>query len=155
MQQSSLRRRPSAYELPPAEDLGPIPDPSTYNQPRARNVKYSEQQQPQFGKKLSKQRGGASGIENRDLRKSRIGDKIKKRMSMRYADSTVMPSLPVSLPPAMPVLPEIREKTGGREVLRDDVVLPSRSDREKDEQASRAADVEMLAQENFDPDACE
>lgn len=94
-------------------------------------------------------------MENRDLRKSRIGDKIKKRMSMRYADSTVMPSLPVSLPPAMPVLPEIREKTGGREVLRDDVVLPSRSDREKDEQASRAADVEMLAQENFDPDACE
>ncbi|TFK56343.1 hypothetical protein OE88DRAFT_1649567 [Heliocybe sulcata] len=82
---------------------------------------------------------------SRDARKSRVDDKIKKRMSMRYADISgptdvtnipPMPALPISSRP----LVEEPEEIGARGV---DV---SRED-------ARAAEMKLLDKDDFDPDA--
>lgn len=69
---------------------------------------------------------------NRDARKSRVDDKIKKRMSMRYADADTMPG---GAAPDVPSLP-----TGSRSAqVRDD---------------PRAVDIGILEKDDFDPDTC-
>lgn len=77
---------------------------------------------------------------NRDARKSRVDDRIKKRMSMRYADISGPTDIPAV--PTMP-MPGIREQD---EVVRDRG--PSKED-------PKAADNRMLDTDDFDPDECE
>ena len=80
-------------------------------------------------------------------RKSRVNDKIKKRMSMRYADISGptqlndIPAVP-SLPSA--VRPPSREQD---EVVRDKSTASKETPKE--------ADKKLLDQEEFDADACE
>lgn len=100
--------------------------------------------------KLSKQNSSASA---KDVRKSRVDDRIKKRMSMRYADISgptnasvpPMPTVPMSLRPG--VIGTVKE-----EVQSDDGA--SKKEKEKYEDP-RIADRKMLDKEDFDPDACE
>ena len=99
--------------------------------------------------KLSKQGPGPAP---RDRNKTRIDDKIKKRMSMRYADI----SSPTELTglPAMPSLagmtsPPVRGTMGeGEEDVRDRTGS-------KDEAKVAVNDKKLLSAEDFDPDACE
>jgi len=80
-------------------------------------------------------------------RKSRVNDKIKKRMSMRYADI----SGPTQLNdiPAVPSLPSaVRPQS--REI---DEVVRDRSSVSKE--SPKEADKKLLDQEEFDADACE
>lgn len=97
--------------------------------------------------KLSKQGPGPAP---RDRNKTRIDDKIKKRMSMRYADI----SSPTELTglPAMPSLagmtsPPVRGMMGeGEEDVRDRTGS-------KDEAKVAVNDKKLLSAEDFDPDA--
>lgn len=73
---------------------------------------------------------------NTQARKSRVDDKIKKRMSMRYNDADA----PRYSVPDVPALPGSRNTRGSeRDVVRED---------------PRAVDIDILQQDNFDPDAC-
>jgi len=79
-------------------------------------------------------------------RKSRIDDKIKKRMSMRYADISAPTVLTnVSSVPSLPsgVEPPSREQD---EVVRDRTVAAKESPKD--------ADKKLLDQEDFNPDSC-
>ncbi|KAF8314536.1 hypothetical protein DL93DRAFT_2058184 [Clavulina sp. PMI_390] len=77
-----------------------------------------------------------------DARKSRVGDKIKKRMSMRYADI----SDPVGIPdvPAMPTQEEILDYDNSNAGA--GIRIGAR--------AAITIDKEAMQQERFDPDAC-
>ncbi|KAJ6609351.1 hypothetical protein B0H10DRAFT_2225991 [Mycena sp. CBHHK59/15] len=78
----------------------------------------------------------------RDARKSRVDDKIKKRMSMRYAD---IPT-DLSVPP-IPAMPGVPGGTPGRE--QDEVVMDRTAARED----RGADDTKLLDKDDFDPDA--
>ncbi|KAF9453876.1 hypothetical protein P691DRAFT_718920 [Macrolepiota fuliginosa MF-IS2] len=83
----------------------------------------------------------------RDARKSRVDDKIKKRMSMRYADiSSPTELIPV---PAVPSLPITTSPQRLREPLREDEDLRDRSSRPQD----TTDDKKLLSSEDFDADA--
>ena len=123
------------------------PTPSTAPQPRSQ--------------KLSKTKGN----KDKDARKSRVDDKMKRRMSARYADISDPRDAEV---PDMPDLRDLRRIAGGSggggggggyaAMFYDD---------DEDEGAVGAAggdemggridvlDVRDLEQEEFDPDACE
>lgn len=105
--------------------------------------------------KLSKT-AGPSPAKNKekDARKSRVDDRIKKRMSMRYADISEPTGANVPDMPAMPL--GLRPGIGGG--ARDDGPVPSsasirRDGRERED--PRAAEKRMLDKEDFDADACE
>lgn len=92
-----------------------------------------------------------------DARKSRVGDKIKKRMSMRYADI----SDPVGVP-EVPSLPTRALRSFQRsdviaeeeEILDyDDVVAPG-AGRRIAARTNITIDKEAMQQNGFDPDAC-
>ncbi|KAJ7103196.1 exo84 subunit/exocyst complex component [Mycena belliarum] len=87
---------------------------------------------------------GAATPRTRDARKSRVDDKIKKRMSMRYADISSPSDLNMPPIPAMPGLPS---RTAGRE--QDEVVM----DRTTGRGDRGADDKKLLDQDDFDPDA--
>ncbi|KAF9027139.1 hypothetical protein BDZ89DRAFT_1092282 [Hymenopellis radicata] len=78
-----------------------------------------------------------------DTRKSRVDDRIKKRMSMRYADI----SGPVDVPP-MPPMPTMA--LGG--VQEEEAVYDERSRRE-DPAVTTEDDKKLLDKDDFDPDA--
>ncbi|KIM88914.1 hypothetical protein PILCRDRAFT_3077 [Piloderma croceum F 1598] len=116
-----------------------------------RTRKPSEPQKPlRSPSKLSKQSSSASA---KDARKSRVDDRIKKRMSMRYADISgptnasvpPMPTMPMSLRPG--VIDVVKE-----EVQSDDGASKKEKEKEKYEDP-RIADRKMLDKEDFDPDA--
>jgi hypothetical protein len=73
-----------------------------------------------------------------NARKSTVDDKIKKRMSMRYAD----PAVDLNIP-AVPSLPTTVEQQDEQSSL----VGEERGD-------SLDADKKVLEAEDFDPDAC-
>lgn len=81
----------------------------------------------------------------RDARKSRIDDKIKKRMSMRYADISAPTDVNIPAVPSLPVM----DARPGRE--QDEVV----KDRGPVKEDPRLSDKRILDKEDFDPDACE
>jgi exocyst complex component 8 len=81
----------------------------------------------------------------KDARKSRVDDKIKKRMSMRYADI----SGPVLGLPDVPNLPNSTSVRPGRD--QDESVR----DRSSVKEDPWAANKKLLEAEDFDPDACE
>lgn len=96
--------------------------------------------------KLSKQ-------SSRDARKSRVDDKIKKRMSMRYADISGPTEL--SPIPAVPSLPGLSPSSFRRS--RD----PHREDEDLGDAASKpqggtisTEDKKLLSSEDFNADAC-
>ena len=76
---------------------------------------------------------------NRDARKSRVDDKIKRRMTMRYADN-----LDYTAGAAIPEVPTAPTGRGVREApVKDEV----RDD-------PRAVDVNFLQRDDFDAEAC-
>lgn len=90
-----------------------------------------------------------------DARKSRVGDKIKKRMSMRYADI----SDPVGIP-EVPSLPNRAFRPIQRDIIAEeeeilgyDDVAPA-SERRIGARAVIKIDKEAMQQTSFDPDAC-
>ena len=85
---------------------------------------------------------------NPQMRKSRVEDKIKKRMSMRYVDS----SDPMFRNSAIPDLPPI--PSGGRTSASGDRGTRVLSEREMVREDPRAVDIDILQQDGFDPDAC-
>lgn len=92
-------------------------------------------------RQLKKSQPGA-----RDVRKSRVDDKIKKRMSMRYADISAPNVLDI---PSVPSLPSTLRLGGESE--QDEVVM----DRRLVVEDPRATDKSILEKEDFDADACE
>lgn len=94
-----------------------------------------------------------------DVRKSRVDDRIKKRMSMRYAEI----SAPTNIEggggiPDVPALP-LSLRPGGAVVSRDDAgasgdgsSVVTRRERAED---PRVLERRMLDKDDFDPDACE
>ncbi|KAJ7040264.1 hypothetical protein C8F04DRAFT_1208688 [Mycena alexandri] len=98
-------------------------------------------QRPQA--RLAKPNGNAP-TPRRDTRKSRVDDKIKKRMSMRYADISAPTELNVPPIPAMPGLPS---QTAGKE--QDEVVM----DRNAGRKDRDIEDKKFLDKDDFDPDA--
>lgn len=120
-QQQSLRtRRPT---LP-----GANPRPIKISEPQAR-PRPRDPNQP-----------ASSLAAKRDARKSRVDDKIKKRMSMRYADNVDFSAVGAGEIPSMPNFPGGSGAGRTRDEVRDD---------------PRAVDVEVMQKEGFDPDACE
>jgi exocyst complex component 8 len=87
-------------------------------------------------------------------RTTRVDDKIKKRMSMRYADIS---SPTNALIPAVPIIPlALRPGVPGRRDA-DTSAYQGTDEREEGrrEEEAREAELRMLDQERFDPDACE
>ena len=82
----------------------------------------------------------------RDARKStRVDDKIKKRMSMRYAEI----SSPTGGVPAVPSIPLGLRPAGYKG---QDIVIPQTEEPRED---PREVELRLLDQDEFDPDACE
>lgn len=89
----------------------------------------------------------------RDVRKSRVDDKIKKRMSMRYADISGPTEL--NAIPAIPSLPGafVSSPQRVREPLNEDEDLRDKSSKPEDGTIA-AEDKKLLSSEDFDADAC-
>ncbi|KAF7337536.1 Exocyst complex component [Mycena sanguinolenta] len=87
--------------------------------------------------------GAAPAPRSRDPRKSRVDDKIKKRMSTRYADISGPTDLNV---PPMPSMPSMPRATPGRE--QDEVVMDRNAGRED----RGVDDKKLLDKDDFDPD---
>lgn len=118
--------------------------------------------------KLSKQsrggppNGGPPSSKPKDARKSRVDDKIKKRMSMRYADISgptdvasvpSVPSIPIGLRPSGGQMPSRRDRGRDRideEEEEEEVV----KDRGPSLEEIKAAENKLLDVDDFDPDAC-
>jgi hypothetical protein len=101
-----------------------------------RKSKISGPGQPQ---KLTKSNTKSS----KDARKSKVGDKIKKRMSMRYADI----SAPTGGVPPMPAF-NLQDLQAS---IQDETILHDPDDTFDD---IKTIDTSVLQEENFDPDAC-
>ncbi|KAJ7361385.1 nuclear mRNA splicing protein [Mycena albidolilacea] len=109
---------------------------------RTRREPGKSQRQPT---RLAKPNGApAPAPRPRDARKSRVDDKIKKRMSMRYADISSPADLGV---PAMPPMPGLPRPTAGRE--QDEVVMDRNAGRED----RGIDDKKLLDKDDFDPDS--
>ncbi|PBL00232.1 hypothetical protein ARMGADRAFT_916969 [Armillaria gallica] len=99
------------------------------------------------GTKLSKIAQGVTS-RPRDARKSRVDDKIKKRMSMRYADISGPTELNV---PPMPSMPTVGGITDG---FQNEVVGEKIGSRDDGAAAAAAEeDKKLLDKDDFDPDA--
>lgn len=86
---------------------------------------------------------------NTDVRKSRVDDKIKRRMSMRYADISV--PQPTENIPVLPSIPAGFKSTHSRS----DSQGSLRIKREKQQEDARVAENKLLDKQDFDPDVCE
>ncbi|KAG8923451.1 exocyst complex component exo84 [Tulasnella sp. 418] len=87
--------------------------------------------------------------QNRDARKSRVDDKLKKRMSMRYADI----SAPTFASGSIPALPGISERVPvGPRRTREEELYDEVYGTRQDEEDAVELDLEMLAKPDFDPD---
>ena len=90
-------------------------------------------------------------------RKSRVDDKIKKRMSMRYADISAPTDALVPAVPALPIGAGGGVRAGGQAAppaeLQQAQFGDGRLVAEPREDAG-AAELRLLDREDFDPDAC-
>ena len=105
-----------------------------------RTCKPSQSQSKGQGRKLSRT---GSKVERKN---TRVDDKIKKRMSMRYADISSPTEASVPAVPSLPI--------GVRPGLyrpQDEIVRPRETQPRED---PRETDLKMLDQDAFDPDAC-
>ncbi|KAK0466198.1 exo84 subunit/exocyst complex component [Desarmillaria tabescens] len=98
------------------------------------------------GTKLSKIAQGVTP-RPRDARKSRVDDKIKKRMSMRYADISGPTELNV---PPMPSIPTVGVITDG---FQNEVVGEKIGTRDDGAAVAAENDKKLLDKDDFDPDA--
>lgn len=85
----------------------------------------------------------------RDVRKSRVDDKIKKRMSMRYAD--ISAPTPTDNVPAVPALPIGVRPHHMHSGSRGSIEMV----RERQKEDAAVAENRLLDKQDFDPDACE
>jgi hypothetical protein len=87
---------------------------------------------------------------SKSISKSRVDDKIKRRMSTRYA--TISAPTPTDVPlPSLQTIPIGLRSTGlGNIPENDEVVQQQPPSREE----IRAAENKLLDAEDFDPDAC-
>lgn len=102
------------------------------------------------GPKLQK-RPSARNIKRNDTdaRKSRVDDKIKRRMSMRYADISV--PQPTENVPALPTIPAGFRPTHARSESQGSLQIK----REKQKEEAKVAENKLLDKQEFDPDVCE
>lgn len=118
---------------------------------RSRPSQAPRKQQRPAASKLAKPGGG---VTPRDRGKNRIDDKIKKRMSTRYADissPTQLSGVP-PMPSLMGLIPAGEKAAlGGREGEED---VRDRTGT-KDDVKSVSDDKKLLSAEDFDPAACE
>jgi len=102
------------------------------------------------GTKLRKEPSTRNGQRNeKDARKSRVDDKIKRRMSMRYADISV--PQPTENVPALPNIPAGFRPTHAQTESEGSI----RIKREKQKEDARTAENRLLDKQDFDPDVCE
>jgi len=102
------------------------------------------------GPKLQKRPSGRNLKRNdTDARKSRVDDKIKRRMSMRYADISV--PQPTENIPALPTIPAGFRPTHVRSESQGSL----RIKREKQKEEIKVAENKLLDKQDFDPDVCE
>jgi len=135
MDQKSLRKkRPSGSSRPP-EGLSRS-NTSTSNPP---NPNANDDLPP------ARPRPKAKPV-NPQVRKSRVEDRIKKRMSMRYNDGDPRASAYRGSAAGVPDVPALPGGSRGTRVL---------SEREMVRADPRAVDIDILQQDGFDPDACE
>ncbi|KAI0027216.1 hypothetical protein K488DRAFT_62297 [Vararia minispora EC-137] len=97
------------------------------------------------GTKQQQQQPAKLSKSNKDARKSRVDDKIKKRLSMRYAD--ISAPTDVSGVPSVPTIPTALRP--GRAQGRGDVAEPTKPTKEQ----LKEAENKLLDADNFDPDA--
>ena len=109
---------------------------------------------PSEARPVTKTNGARSGTREIARKATRVDDKIKKRMSMRYADISSPTATSV---PALPTVPLAFRPSGGAQRSQQDVYAVPDGEREREEQREdqREADLRMLDREEFDPDACE
>lgn len=93
--------------------------------------------------KLSKTPGGSISGKN----KSRVDDKIKKRMSMRYADISGPTAINVPEVPALPSVYRAMPMRGNDEAMQEMLG-------DVEQVRATADDNQLLDAEGFDPDAC-
>ena len=102
------------------------------------------------GTKLLKQAPTRTLTRNEtDAPKSRVDDKIKRRMSMRHADISV--PQPTENVPVLPGIPPGFRPTHGRMESEGSM----RIKREKQKEDARVAENRLLDKQDFDPDVCE
>lgn len=123
--------------------------PSTQVQPRepsrylSEDQQFPSQSQGDVAIGQARPRPNARPV-NREIRKSRVDDRIKRRMSARYADVDVtqgggdIPDVPALPGGRYPGSSSRNTRASGRDMVRED---------------PRAVDVDILQQDNFDPDA--
>lgn len=124
--------------------------PSIYYKPN--DGSFSIPQMPPVPKERGRLTKGGRPVVN--ARRTTVHDRLKKRMSMRYAD--ISGPLETESVPAVPGLPDIREfRTEPRpigEFDREDFPGP-RSREEPAAEVRGPSDVEFLSADDFDPDA--
>lgn len=81
---------------------------------------------------------------SRSLRKSRVDAKIKKRMSMRYADISSPTGYDIPNVPSIPILSQ-------QQIREEDETVKEIADVKENPLLD---DLELLGRESFDPDAC-
>ena len=84
----------------------------------------------------------------KDARKSRVDDKIKRRMSTRYADISV--PQPTENVPALPSVPAGFRPSHAQMESEGSI----RIKREKQKEDARAAENRLLDKQDFEPDSC-
>lgn len=89
-----------------------------------------------------------AGVTPRDRGKNRVDDKIKKRMSMRYADIS-SPTHLNGIPPPLPSAGQVSD-LAARDADED---LRDRSNN-RDQARAASDDKKLLDAEDFDPAAC-
>src|ERR1700760_2794358 len=98
----------------------------------------------QGGARLAKPGAGRTPRDGRK-QSSRVDDKIKKRMTMRYADITSPTELNA---PAMPMMPVALRRGRGKAGREQDEMVKDRTGE------ARFNDNQLLDTDDFDPDAC-
>jgi len=102
------------------------------------------------GTKLLKQPSARNVNRNeKDAPKSRVDTKIKRRMSMRYAEISV--PQPTENVPLLPSIPAGFRPTHGRTESEGSMSIK----REKQKEDARVAENRLLDKQDFDPDVCE
>lgn len=125
--------------------------PSIYYKPN--NSSLAIPQMPPVPKERGRLAKAGRTIVN--VRRTTVHDRLKKRMSMRYAD--ISGPLENEGIPAVPALPDIREyRTESRPIgeLDREGAFGRRNREDLETEVKGPSDVELLSSEDFDPDAC-
>lgn len=142
---TSLNGRPSS--APSRNDYLPLTE-STSNQFGSRlssamqSLRTSRPSEP-IKRSISKLTKSTSIRQN--ARKSTVDDKIKKRMSLRYAEISLPTEASVPAVPTVPLEPRLGAARDPDEIVRNTSEI---------KEDPRVADQRLLDNEDFDPDTC-